>query len=341
MLIRPSRITTMLLTVAVLCCLLSDPAGAAVVLLKNGDRISGRIVKMQERKLELDPDYSSVNMVIDWDDVLSITSDRTMSVKLYGDAPMPEDVGMRVRDRILLHALEEGGPIRLEDIRSINLAEQDYYGFVTAGGNQTSGNTSTQALNVNGTLIYRKDEHRFIVDGKYNRAQADGEDTANNGAFNVKYDYFLTRRLYLGGFNLTESDQFQNLSVRNSTGLLAGYDVFDSWRQLLAVGIGPALVYEDFTSTPSTVTPAATWAVRYELRLRGNDVILFHRQQGFQDLAHRNAFRINADQGIRIKIIGRWRLTVEYDVRYNSQPVDNKKTTDTNLILGLSYDIKP
>lgn len=331
----------LLLTAAISCWLLIDSAAAAVVILKNGDRLTGRIVKMQERKLELDPDYSSVNMVINWDEVLSITSDRTMSIKLYGDAPMPDDVGMRLRDRILLNTLEDGGPIRLEDVRSINLAEEDYYGFITAGGNQTSGNTSTQALNVNGTLIYRAQEHRFMIDGKYNRAQADGEDTANNGAFNVKYDYFLTRRLYAGAFNLTESDQFQNLSVRNTTGLLMGYDVFDSWRQLLAVGVGPGIVYEDFTSTPSTVTPAATWAVRYELRLRGNDVIVFHRQQGFQDLGHRKAFRINADQGIRIKIVGRWRLTVEYDVRYNSRPVDNKKTTDTNFIVGLSYDIKP
>jgi 5-methylcytosine-specific restriction endonuclease McrBC regulatory subunit McrC len=71
-------------------------------------------------------------------------------------------------------------------VRSINLAEQDYYGYISEGGNQTSGNTQTQAFNLSGTLTYRKEEHRIILDGKYNRAQADNEDTANNAAINIK-----------------------------------------------------------------------------------------------------------------------------------------------------------
>ena len=316
-------------------------AVAAVVTLKNGDRITGLIVKMQDKKLEVDPDYSSTNLQIDWEDVRSITTDRTMSIKLYGDVDVPDDVGVRVRDRILLHSLEEGGPIRLQDVRSINLAEHDYYGYLSAGGNQTTGNTETQALNVSGTLTYRQNEQRFLIEGKYNRAQADDKDTANNGALSVKYDYFLLRRLYVGAFNLTESDQFQELSVRNTSGLLLGYDLLDTPQHRLSVAGGPAAVYQDFTSEPVTMTPSATWVVRYELRLRGDDVIIFHKQQGFQDVGHGSATRLNADQGIRIKIAGNWRLNVEYDIRYNSIPVANKKTTDTNAIIGVSYDIKP
>jgi hypothetical protein len=50
--------------------------------------------------------------------------------------------------------------------------------------------------------MYRKLDHRFILAGKYNCGQADGKDTANNGAFSVKHDYFLARRLYVGGLNL-------------------------------------------------------------------------------------------------------------------------------------------
>lgn len=330
------------LVTLVLAFLLSPSVvDAAIVVLKNGDRITGLVVKMQDRKLEIDPDYSSVNIIIDWEDVQSITTDRPMSIKLYGEVEIPENVGVRVGDRIILHVLEEGGPIALENIRDINLAEHDYYGYVSAGGNQTSGNTQTQALNISASLAYRRNEHRFILDGKYNRAQADNKDTANNGAVNIRYDYFFGSRFYVGGFNLSESDQFQDLSVRNTSGLMLGYDFLDSTRQLLTVGVGPAAVYQDFTTTPSTLTPSGTWAIRYELRLRGNDVIFFHKQQGFQDATHGSALRWNADQGIRIKIASRWRVNLEYDLRYNSVPVTGKKTTDTNFIIGFSYDIKP
>ena len=148
------------------------PVQAAVVVLKNGDRITGRIVKMEDKRLEIDVSFSDI-IKIKWDDVQSITSERPMSVKLYGEVDIPEDVGERRLDRLIVSTLGEGGAIRLEDVRAINFAENDYRGYISAGGNQTSGNTKTEALNISGSLTYRRLEHRYILDGKYNRAQAD------------------------------------------------------------------------------------------------------------------------------------------------------------------------
>jgi hypothetical protein len=74
---------------------------------------------------------------------------------------------------------------------------------------------------------------------------------------------------------------------------------------------------------------------------RGDDVVIFHKQQGFKDVGHGSATRFNADQGIRVKITGNWRVNFEYDFRYNSLPVPGRKTTDTNIIFGFSYDLKP
>ena len=108
------RTTIRIVFVAVLLALMPGVAGAAVVVLKNGDRITGLVVKMQDKKLEIDPEYSSNNMTIDWEDVQSITTIRPMSIKLYGDVEIPDNVGQRIRDRIILNSLEEGGPIRLE-----------------------------------------------------------------------------------------------------------------------------------------------------------------------------------------------------------------------------------
>jgi putative salt-induced outer membrane protein YdiY len=334
-------LATAIVTLAAALLLTPSAADAAVIVLKNGDRITGLVVRMQEKRLEIDPDYSSDNVTVDWEDVQSIVTERPMSIKLYGDVEAPENVGIRIRDRIILHSLEAGGPIRLEDVRGINLSEHDYYGHISAGGNQTTGNTQTQALNLSGSLTYRKDEHRFTLDAKYNRAQADNKDTANNGSFSIKYDYFISPRLYVGASNLTESDQFQDLSVRNTSAVTLGYDLIASPHRFLSIAAGPAAVYQDFTPTPATLTPSATWAIRYEERFRGDDVILWHKQHGFQDVGNGSAFRFNADQGIRVKIAGRWKLNLEYDFRYNSLPVAGKKTTDTNTIVGFSYDIKP
>ena len=316
------------------------PVQAAVVVLKNGDRITGRIVKMESKRLEIDVPFSDI-IKIKWEDIQSITSERAMSVKLYGEVDMPEDAGERRLDRLIVYTLGDGGPIRLEDVRAINFAENDYRGYISAGGNQTSGNTKTEALNISGNLTYRRLEHRYNLDGKYNRAQADGEDTANNAAFNVKYDYFLTRRVYVGGFNLAETDQFQDLNLRDTGGLLLGYDLLDREHHNLTLAAGPAGVYQDFTTDPATVTPSTTGLLRYEFMFRGDDVVFFHRSQAFKDVGHGSATRVNADQGFRVKFTNNWRINLEYDLRYNSEPVADKETVDTNIIFGFSYDLKP
>jgi hypothetical protein len=102
-------------------------AQAAVVVLKNGDRITGRIVKMEKQRLEIDPPFSDI-IKIKWEDVQSITSERPMSVKLYGELDLPENEGERKLDRIILYTLGEDGTIRLENVRAINFAENDYRG---------------------------------------------------------------------------------------------------------------------------------------------------------------------------------------------------------------------
>lgn len=74
---------------------------------------------------------------------------------------------------------------------------------------------------------------------------------------------------------------------------------------------------------------------------RGDDVIVFHEQQGFKDLGHGSAIHVNADQGIRVMITQNWRVNFEYDLRYNSLPVSGLKMTDINTIFCFSYIFKP
>ncbi len=98
---------------------------AAVAIPKNGDRITGRIVKMEKRRLEIDPAFSDI-IKIKWDDVQNITSERPMSVNLYGELDLPENAEDQDSDRIILYTLGEDGAIRLEDLRAINFAENDH-----------------------------------------------------------------------------------------------------------------------------------------------------------------------------------------------------------------------
>lgn len=316
------------------------PVQAAVVELKNGDRITGRVIKMKDKRLEIDTPSAGI-IKIKWEEIVSLTTERPMSVKLYGEADIPEDAGEQRLDRIIVNTLGGEGAIPLQDVRAINFAENDYRGYLSAGGNQTSGNTKTQALNISGNLTYRRFEHRYYLDGKYNRAEADGDNTAENGALSIQYDYFLARRVYVGGMNLSEHDQFQDLTLRNTGSLGLGYDIFDREHHNLTISAGPAAVYQDFSTGPSTVTPSSTLMWRYTFMFWGDDMVFFHKLQSFKDLGHGAAARVNADQGFKVKVMNNWWVNMEYNIRYNSEPVAGNETVDSNFIFGFSYDLKP
>jgi putative salt-induced outer membrane protein YdiY len=339
---RPHFLKTFLSVCLLITCLtaISLPVQAAVVVLKNGDRITGRVVKMQDKRLEIDTPSAGI-IKIKWEEIQSLTTERPMSVKLYGEADMPEDAGERRLDRIIVNTLGGEGAIPLRDVRAINFAENDYRGYLSVGGNQTSGNTKTQAMNISGNLTYRRLDHRYYLDGKYNRAEADGDETANNAAINIQYDYFLARRVYVGSMNLSETDQFQDLNLRNTGSLVLGYDLLDREHHNLTIAAGPAAVYQDFTTDPATVTPSSTLMWRYKFMFRGDDVVFFHKFQSFKDLGHGDATRVNANQGFKVKVMSNWWINLEYDFRYNSEPVADKESVDTNIIFGFSYDLKP
>jgi putative salt-induced outer membrane protein YdiY len=185
--------------------------------------------------------------------------------------------------------------------------------------------------------MVRRDRHRFQMDARLNRGEANGELAVQNAAGTLKYDYLLSRQFYLSGQQLVENDRFQELNVRSTTSAALGYDFFDRASHSLSLGAGPALVYEDFSTTATTINPSAMWYVRWRRDIRGGDVTLFHRHQGFRDLGGAWATRLNAEQGIRVKVYGDISFNFEYDIRFNSQPVEGRKSVDSTLIFGLSY----
>ena len=333
--------TWMALRVAVVTWIVLGNAAvyaADVILLKNGDRVSGNIISMEDTILRVDTDYADV-IKIDWDDVKGLTADQPFWVSFHDGAIIPDDIGVRDRDRLILLSLEPGGPIQLDKIKTINLFELSYRGTLGLGGSATSGNTNTQSLNASGTLTVYKGWHRLILDGRANRGKAQGEVNAQNANLNTRWDYFLTKRVYIPLINFLENDKFQNLSLRNTTILGVGYDVLDHRSNFLTIAAGPNVVYQDFTSEPSQVIPGFSWQTRWNLEFFGGDLKFWHDHTGTRDIGHDNALRVNANQGVSVKIYKDFSIRFEYTVRYNSQPAEGRKSTDSTINFGLSLDL--
>ena len=319
---------------------LPTPAWSDEVHLLNGDRLSGTIVKMEDDVLTLQTDYAG-EIKIEWGRVQRLSSDGPLKILVPGEYRDP--VRSFFYGAQALQEVRELGPdglVPLTDITAINLEPIRLTGTVTIGGNSTSGNSSTKAFNGATRFVLSAYRQRLLVEGKYNYGQAGDQVTARNSMASLKHDYFISKQVFIESFGMLEKDTLQNLQLRTTIGSGLGYQFVETARTKLSLSIGLAHVSEHFTNSPNTQTPSGRWSLRWEHGLWPDRVKLFHRHEGFYDINAGNAFRFNADQGVRITVYKNLFFNVEYDLRLNTQPAPGRKTTDEANIFGVGYELK-
>jgi len=319
---------------------MTTPVWADEVYLLNGDRLTGTIVKMEENLLTLQTDYGG-EIKIDWKKVQRLTATSPLKVLVPGES---HDV---LRDFVYgthgQREINEAGSdtaTLLTDITAINLEPFRLAGTVSVGGNNTSGNSSTKAFNSAARLTLYAHRQRLLVEGKYNYGQANDQVTARNSLASLKHNYFVSKQIFIETFGMLEKDTLQALQLRSTIGSGLGYQFYETASTTLSLSAGLAHVNEHFTNSPNTQTPSGRWSLRWEQTLWPDRVKVFHRHEGFWDINAGNAFRFNADQGLRITVYKNLFFNVEYDLRLNTQPAPGRKKTDEAMIFGVGYEFR-
>ena len=311
-------------------------AAADEIRMKNGDRLTGEIVRMEKEFLTFKADYAEEKLGISWGDVDCINSERNLPTEfkdnefLIGKISCPESGQVQIESALLGKSV----PMPLNELQSVN--PSTYSGFFNLGGILNSGNTDTRALNVATRFQVRTHKHRFTVEGKYNYGKASGVATARNSSGSLKYDFFAREKVYSYVQSLTEQDSFANLNLRNTEGVGMGYQFYDARRHSLFAEVGVSYFNEDVIIGEDKRTAAGRWAVGFEWEAVPKRLKLFHRQEGYYSFSVKSVV-LRTEQGLRIPLVDNISANFELDYRYNSDPEAGKKFSDLNAILGLSY----
>jgi putative salt-induced outer membrane protein YdiY len=318
---------------------LGATAWADEVVLKNGDRLSGDVVKMEEASLTLKTTYAG-EIKIDWKEIRGLTSTNPLAFQLRDGTVLRGRVSSPAPSQIVVTGEQFGStaPMQISDIQAINPpAAVVYTGALNFGGTMTDGNTKTTALNASARFTARAERQRFGLEAKYNYGEANSTITTRNSLLGLNYDFFVTKKVYTTVFTLFEQDTFQDLNLRSTAGAGVGYQFLDTKRTQLSADVGMAYVNQDFKTQPDTNAPSGRWSLTLTHVFIPDVLIFFHRDEAYYDVKAPNGYRFRADQGVRLPIYKGFALNLEYDVRYNSQPAPGRKTTDNAYIVGVSY----
>jgi hypothetical protein len=251
-------ITLLLLLCGSLTFLMADQ-----VVLKNGDTITGAIIKKDGDKLTLKSDFLG-EVTMPWSAVKSLRSDQILTVELPGGQHVAGKVSTSGEN--LEVATPTGArPAPLAGVGAMrNPAEQHAWerlqhpgilelwnGFFDNGLALARGNARTDTLTtaISATRATTNDKIVITANQIYGTARVNNVSSTSANAIRGGWAYHrnMTPQWFMSFFNDYEHDQFQNLNLRVVAGSGLGYNAIKNERTTLSVSAGGDYQHEAFS----------------------------------------------------------------------------------------------
>lgn len=325
-------------------------AWADQVVMKNGDRVTGVIVKQDGKTITVKTEnFGTVSAA--WDQVSSIQSDQPVNVVLKDGKTLVGTVSPS-QGKVEVTTKEAKLDVSPGEVATIrNAAEQTAYerllhpglsqlwfGNASLGWAGTNGNAKTLTFTtvVNAARVTTTDKTSVYFNLIKASALINGvtASTAQAVRGGLGYDHNVSPRLFVNVFNDYEYDRFQNLDLRFVIGGGLGFHAVKTERSVLDFLAGADYNRSNFSTGLKRNSAEAFWGDEYSLNLTGA-TSLVQSFRMFNNLSDTGAYRVNADLGFVTKVKKWLTWNVALSDRYLSNPVPGRKTNDWLYTTGL------
>lgn len=340
-----------LLSVAVCLLSLSTVALADELKLKNGDRLTGTIIKADAKTLTLKTDYAGV-VTVSTDAIVEVVSNEPLHVALSDGKTLVGKVatsGGKYEVETKDAGKTSGEMSAVQAIRSA--AEQTAYermqnpswldlwnGGLDFGYSLTTGNTRTNTLALGANLGRQTRRDKTTLYAAYinakNKNKGVTETTANAIRGGGRYEISLNSRVATFGFADFEYNQIQLLDLRSVLGGGLGYYAVKNDRAQLQFFGGGAYNRENFST--GVRRNSGEVFVGEDFTLKVSDRVLFkERFQLFPNMTDRGEYRHTFDSSLTTRLTGWMTWNVTASNRYISNPPVGSKNNDLLLTTGI------
>jgi putative salt-induced outer membrane protein YdiY len=330
------------LTLALL--LLATPAGADEIIMRDGSRLLGSVVKGEGETVAFKTSFAGV-INIKWEEIAEINSEKPMEFLLSDDTivsgtHVTNNVDQLVVEGAFGQPSQSIGQAEVAVINPESWRKGDGYkvsGRVNFAFSRQRGNTDKEEADVDGDLTWRRKNDRFTAFGELQRDRNDNKTTTDKWRLEGAYNYFVTKQWYWGGFGRLEHDKFADLDLRTSVGPLVGYQWFESKKMNLSTSTGISYVRENFISQSDDDYAALPWSIKFDRFLFGDFMQFYHKQTGFWNLENTNDVVWDTWTGLRFPLVLGLVASTEIQVEYDSGAAKGADSTDTTYSLKLGY----
>ena len=253
--------------------ILASSLFADQLLLKNGDRLTGKITKSDQKSLTLKTDYAD-NITIQWTAIQAIDSSQSLHVATQGKTVAGT---VTTSDGNFVVATQTGNvSVQKDEVTALrNDQEQAAYekglhpalwqgwaGGATVGFALTRGNSETKNLSLafTGDRKTSHDEITMYANSVYatnDAPEAVPHVTANTDQGGARYSRNFTKKLFGYGSADFQADELQELTLRSILGGGLGVHVINTSQTTFDLLGGLNFTHESYGMVPATPTVPA------------------------------------------------------------------------------------
>ncbi|TVQ86166.1 MAG: DUF481 domain-containing protein [Chromatiaceae bacterium] len=320
------------------------PAAATdTVLMRNGDRLSGRVLRQVGNRLTLETTYAGT-LELDWAEVDEVQLTAPTPV-LLADEHVLAVTGLVRDDHDLLLSGPAAAPLRVAPEQVQRVAPPDWElgrghhlgGAVHLALTDERGNTDNNDLLLDLRLDYRRQRQRLEMLGELQYETSRGEKLTDKWSLFNRYSHDIHGPWYGAAWLRLSKDRDADLRFRYLVGPALGYRLLERPGQQLAAEVGPVYINETYYRAPSTEHWGPGWSIEYDQLLPGEHLTFYHRQLGFVGADSNNMTLWLSWTGLQLPLAGGFTGSLEYQFEYDSEPGQDARTSDATLRLKLGY----
>ena len=316
------------------------------VVLKNGDRITGKILNLKGGKLVLQTDAAG-KVTLEWAKVKSLTSASPLELVLKDGTKVKRTVSPGKEGTLKV----EGGALglsavpltRVTAINPPKVPPVKWTGNVNLGATKTAGNANNSSVSATMDAVRRSSIDRFTFGAGWlyteqkDQATKEKSITERRTYASVKYDYFVSKRWYINANTKAEGSKAADLDLRYTIGVGTGYQFYEEPDFTLSGELGLGYFYEKFKHQDGddhvTMRAASNLGWKISSRIGYNHLVEWYPStEKFSDMLVHYDGRMTAS--LTKSMFLRFQLLWDWD----STPAAGQRRSDTTYILSIGWN---
>ncbi|HUW29297.1 MAG TPA: DUF481 domain-containing protein [Sulfuriferula sp.] len=329
-----------------LCLFFISSAQADQVLLNNGDRLSGKIMRMEGDKLILKTSWGlpGKEIGLSWSSVAQIELSTPARVVLQTgefDGTVEPDGrgGMQVATGQI-----NGKVLRRDDILAINPVQHTdpnafkHSGRVDAGLGFARGNTETSNYHFSGQMKFENRLNRITFKGDTrHETGSNSVITTERSRLSSKYDRFLSQRMYVYAQGIAEQDKLASIDLRSTLGAGSGYQIYRGENLNLGVESGLSFIRTNFKNAPTDNETTLRLGANYDQYFWNRGLKVENSSEIFLPVAGYDDLLLRSKTALLVPIGKNITSGLSFTVDWDRTPALGKKSLDRSLQATFGY----